>query len=196
MIKLNERITSMAGSLLFGIFLMFVYVFKHAVPMTDIYLGRDRITHVIVVFLFGIFGVMLLLLLKKIKDAKAIKFIGYGLSFIFMVGIPALLFYTEYQSFRGTEWAIETLFIGLAPILFIYAAFLVFYKNRIVNLLLVFIFAAFSIYHILLHVRILPGMGKAFSSTGTSDLLIMIALIVLSALFAFFSLKQYLSFRK
>lgn len=196
MIKLNERIVSVAGSLLFGFFLMFVYVFKHAVPMTDIYLGRDRITHVIVVFLFGIFGVMLLLLLKKIKNAKVIKFIGYGLTLIFMVGIPALLFYTEYQSFRGTEWAIETLFIGLAPILFIYAAFLVFFGNRIVNLFLAFIFAVFSIYHLLLLVRVLPGMGKAFSVTGTSDLLIMLALIVFSAFFAFISFKQYLSFRK
>ncbi|MCK5220286.1 MAG: hypothetical protein KAR14_01790 [Candidatus Aminicenantes bacterium] len=196
MIKLNERITSMAGSLLFGFFLMFLYVFKHTVPMTDIYLGRDRITHAIVVFLFGLFGVMLLLLLKKFKSAKVFKYIGYGLSFIFMVGIPALLFYTEYQSFRGTEWAIETFFIGLAPILFIYAAFLVFYKNRIVNLFLAFIFAAFSVYHLLLLFRILPGMGKAFSRTGKSDLLIMVVFIVFSAFFAFYSIKQYLSFRK
>lgn len=192
----KEKIITLSGTLLYGFFFLAVYLLNRSVPLTDIYLGRDRITHVIVVFFSGVIGIVILLLLKKFKGPKVIRFLEYGLSFIFILGIPALLFYTEYQSFRGTEWAIETFFIGLVPILFFYAAFLVLFNNRIVNLFLTFFFVFFSIYHLLLLLKVFRSVGRAFSSTGSLDIFIMLVLIVSSALFAYFSFKHYLKLKE
>ncbi|MCJ7523819.1 MAG: hypothetical protein MUP71_01190 [Candidatus Aminicenantes bacterium] len=196
MIKVNEKIVATLSAIISGIFIIAIYILNRSVPLTDIYLGRDRISHVKVVFISGFIGIFILFILKKIKSVKIVRFLGYGLSLIFMAGIPILLFSTEYQSFRGTKWAIETLIIGLIPVLFIYAAFLVYFNNRIMNLFLAFIFAAFSSYHLLLLIRVLPRMGKAFSTTGKSDLWIMIAIILSTTFFSFYSLKRYLNFKK
>lgn len=192
-IKLNDRIVSSAGSLLFGLFIMFVYIFKHAVPLTDIYLGSDRTTHVKVVFIAGILGVVFLLLFNMLKKMRWMRYAGYGFSFFLMVILPALIFLNQSRSFRGIEWALETLIIGIVPLLFVYAAFLIFFGNRIVNLFLALFFVFFSIYHLLLLLKVFRSTGRAFSATGSSDIWFMLTLIISSSFFAFFSFKRYLS---
>lgn len=191
-----KKIWAILGTTGFGIFIILVYLFKHTVPLTDIYLGTERISHVLVVFISGLLGTMLLLILKNAKIMKGIRIAGSGFSFLLIVCVPILLFFSQSRSFRGSEWALTTLIIGLIPILFIYASFLVYSGNRIVNLFLALIFTVFSIYHLLLLIRIFPRLGKAFSTSGISDLLTGLSLVLLGGLCAIFSIRQYLSFRK
>ena len=193
---LKEKIITLSGTLLYGFLFLAVYILNHSVPLTEIYLGNDRTTHVKVVFIAGIIGLICLMLSGKMVKLKWLKFVGYGFSALLMFVLPVLIFIRQAGSFRGIEWAIETLIIGLVPLLFIYASFLVLKNNRIINLLLSVFFTFFSIYHLLLLLRVLPSFGRAFSSTGTSDILIMVVLIVLSAVFAFFSMKLFLNLKK
>jgi len=193
---LKEKIITLSGTLLYGFLFLAVYILNHSVPLTEIYLGNDRTTHVKVVFIAGIIGLICLMLSGKMVKLKWLKFVGYGFSALLMFVLPVLIFIRQAGSFRGIEWAIETLIIGLVPLLFIYASFLVLKNNRIINLLLSVFFTFFSIYHLLLLLRVLPSFGRAFSSTGTLDILIMVVLIVLSAVFAFFSMKLFLNLKK
>ncbi len=192
---LKEKLITLSGSLLYGILFFAVYVFYRSVPLTEIYLGKDRITHVFVVFISGIIGILILTLLRKLNGPGVLRIFGYVLACIFILGIPVILFYSEYQSFRGIEWAIETFFIGIIPISFFYATFFVAVNNRIVNIYLTLIFAVFSIYHLLLLLNVFNSVGRAFSTTGKSDIVILLSLILTSATFAFFSFKHYLKLR-
>jgi len=196
MIRFNERIISAVGSLVFGLFILFIYIFKHAVPLTDIYLGNDRTTHVKVVFVAGILGLVCLLFSRKLIKIKWLKFAGYGFSSILMVVLPVLIFITQSGSFRGMEWALKTLIIGIVPLLFIYASVLVFFRDKTACLFIALVLGLFSLYHLLLLFNVFSSIGRAFSSTGSSDIWFVIILILYSTFIAIFSFKYYLKLKK
>ncbi len=193
---MNNKIITVFGSALTGFLILAIYIFKRIVPLTDVYLGSDRITHAKVVFIFGFIGIVILYLLRNFVKQKWIKNAGYGISFLFMAVLPVMIFISQAGSFRGFPWAIKTLAIGLIPIMFVYAAYLVYINMRIESLVLALVFAAFSVYHIILLLKVLPGISKAFSSTSISDILILLVLISYGAFFAFFSLRSFKTWEK
>jgi len=192
----NSKIITAFGAALTGLLIFAIYIMKRIVPLTDVYLGGERITHVKVVFIFGIVGIVIIYLLRRFLIQNWIKYPGRGISFLFIVVLPVLFFISQSGSFRGFKWAVETLIIGMIPISFIYSSYLVLINNKIENLILAIVYIAFSLYHIVLFIKVLPGIGKAFSRIGTSNIPILLGLIVYGLFFAFFSVRSFKSREK
>ena len=181
------------GSFLFAVFLVTAYFITHAVPLTSIYLGEDRLTHAAVVFVFFLIAGFFFYLGEK-KTKK--KMIFYSLALICSLAIPLMLFITQSGSFRGVEWALETFLIGLIPVLFLLFGYLILLEKRIFSLLVVICCVIFALYHMVLFFRVLPRLGKAFGSAGGKDVVILLTIALFSFLCALTNFKYFLASRR
>ena len=193
MVIQKQKITAATGSFLFGVFLVAAYFITHRVPLSDIYLGKQRLTHAGIVFVFFLIAGLFFYLSRK-KTKATILF--YLIAIICAVGIPLLLFITYANSFRGAEWAIETVLIGWIPVLFLFLGCLTLMGKRIFALLTAICCFLFALYHLVLFFRNVPRLGRAFSSVGMNDIVIILIIALFSFLCALANLKYFLASRR
>jgi hypothetical protein len=189
----KQKITAALGSFLFAIFLLAAYFITHTVPLTRLYLGSDRLNHAAIVFAFFLLAGFFYYLGQKKTRATLIF---YLLALLCAAAIPLVLLIGYSSSFRGFEWAIETLLIGWGPVLFLLFGYLILMGKHLISLLVVVCCTFFALYHMVLFIRIVPRLGKAFSSASDRDIIILLSITLFSFLCALANLKYFLASRK
>jgi len=187
----NIKWSASITTIILGILVLLSYLVNKTIPMTRIYLGEDRIEYSLIVFILAMAGIIFFWLAKKDKIFQILKIISYLLALILIVGFQMVVFIRSAGSFRGFEWALENLIIGLIPIGIVFSGLLILKNKRIVGLVFTIVFSLITVYHLTLAFKILPKLGRAFSSSRTEDLLINLVIILYSAASALINYKFY-----
>jgi hypothetical protein len=186
---MNYRKIGGSSALLSAIAFYLVYFIGHAVPFTSIYLGNERLGHILFALIIFVIGTALIIPgMRYVSSAFFSKFfIGFGLFFI--IGFTLFVFYRQATSFRGWAWALESLLIAWTPLFFLLLALLTLTRRKWPFQVLSFLFGALGAVTLLGIIRIVPKIGKAFSSFNTWDALTGLLLLLVLGFFCWSNLK-------
>ena len=166
-----------------------VYFLGHAVPFTSIYLGNERLGHILfALIIFAIGSALLIPGLKYVKSPFFSRFlVGFGIALI--IGFTLFVFYRQATSFRGWSWALESFLIAWAPLFFLVLFLLSLTKRKWPFQVLALLFGGLGVVTMLGIIRIIPKIGKAFSSFNTWDALTGVLLLAVFSFLCWNNLK-------
>jgi len=179
----EKKIRLYAGltGIIFSILLCAIYVYFRKLPFFDVYLDADRRRYFLMAIIFSVIGVFLYVAAKEKREVMSLRLTLplYILSFLFVLGIPIILFILNGTSSKGWEWAFSTFLIGLFPELFIAFGFLVLCGYNKFSMGMMILFCITSIFYITMFGVQLGIFGRSPGPTRFID--VIFALIIISA---------------
>jgi len=174
---------SAVSSIFVGLLILFFY-FRETLPLTDVFVAKKEFGFYLFYAVMAVAGLFLFL-----KGSKSKKGIYYGLSALFVLGIP-LLFYTVSRApWDYAPRRLEMIERGLIPVFFLLMGILAWAEIRWSHGVLMAVFSVLGLYHLISAIKLISGAGGAFSSVHTGDVMIAFAIAVISLIFAFYNLK-------
>jgi hypothetical protein len=170
-------------SFLVGLVVLFFY-FREILPMTDVYVAKKEFGYYLFYALIAIAGIFILLRgLKRKKGALQ------ALAGLLIIGLPLLFYAVSRSPWDYAPHRLEIIGRSLIPAFFSLMGILALAGIRWSHAVLMSVFSILGLYHLILAVKQIAGAGDAFSSVHTSDILVALAIAVISLIFAFINFK-------
>jgi len=171
-------------SILVALTVLYFYS-RGVLPLTDVYVAKNEFLFYLVYGLISILGVFLFLHGRKRKNRALII-----VSVLFVIGFP-LLFYAVFRApWDYPPHRLAMIGRGLIPALFLWLGILASAGYRWSHGILMAVFAALGIYHIVLAVKMIAGGGGAFSRVKTGDLVTALAIALISLTLVFVNYRS------
>lgn len=181
-----------AGTLfVLTILVLWSYAVLKVVPLMGTYLGPDRIQYSLMTMGAALLGFLFFWLARRGKPASFLKYIYYILALVLLVGWPLLALWGNSGTFRGFNWSLDTLLIGLLPVLILALGLLIGSGKRIFALFASILFLAFAVLQLLALLRVVPRLGRAFSTARSSEVVVYVVIFLVSALFAWLNFRYF-----
>jgi hypothetical protein len=176
-----------------SIILCAIYVYFRKLPFFDVYLDADRRRYFLMALIFSVIGVFLYMAAKEKMEVLRLRLTLplYVLSFLFVLGIPIILFIVNGTSSKGWEWAFSTLLIGLFPELFIAFGFLVLYGFYRFSMGMIILFCITALFYIIMFAVQLGVFGKSPGPTRLIDIIFASIIICVSVVSISFNLQNF-----
>ena len=176
--------------------ILWSYAALRVVPILGTYLGQDRVRYSFITAAAALAGFLFFWLARRGRRVAFLKYLLAFFSVLLLVGWPLMALWRSAKSFRGFDWALDTLLIGLLPVLILAAGLMICAGKRIIALGASILFSLLAVFQLLALLKIAPQLGMAFSSARSSAVAILVAIFVVAALFAWINYRYYSEGRK
>jgi len=173
-----------------GLGILLFYLKNKMLPLTEVYLDGDRRFHATATSILALFAFLFFTAARKKSRKKSTRVTFYILAVIFLLGFPLLVFFAESSSFRGFEYALETLGIGFLPAVFVLFGALILYGWRILSMILLLFFSILSLIHLVSLFQMIGRIGKAFNTVNTTHVLVTACLALVFGFFAYLNFRH------
>ena len=188
----TTKILAAITSPLTGIGILLSYLLLQLLPFSEVYVDKDRRYYAVFTLILFCFALLFFLLARRKAVKKGVKFIFYFLTFVFFAGFPLIYFIGEASSYRGFDYALETLGIGMLPALFFLLGIFILSGMRFFSIILSLVYGIFGVILLISLFKNLGRLGKAFSSVNTQDVLINAGFFLILAVFFYLNLRHAL----
>ncbi|MBN2344826.1 MAG: hypothetical protein JXO51_00440 [Candidatus Aminicenantes bacterium] len=167
------------------------YAVLKSVPVLGTYLVPERIQYCLITMGAALAGFFFLWIAPRADRRSFPRHLCHLLSLVLLAGWPLLFLWGNTKTFRGFHWSLETLLIGLLPVLLLAAGLMICSGRRIIALGASILFALLAVFHLLALLRVVPRVGMAFSSARSADVAVIIAIFLFSVLCAWINLTAF-----
>ena len=188
--KNKAKVWSSATAFLTGLGFLISYYHLQVLPFSEGYLTEDRIWYSALTLFLFLIGALILYITRQKKRKTVSNAMLYTISAVFLAGFPLIYFIGEASSFRGFEYALETLGIGILPAVFFLVGGLILMGKRLFSLILFLFFAALSLLSLISLFPMIGRLGRAFSTVNTGHVLTTCIFVLVLAVFAFLNLRN------
>ena len=171
------------GSIFVGLVVLFFY-FRGILPLTDVAVAKREFGYYLVYLVAAAAGA--LLLAAAIKQKKPVLWIGAGL---LLLGIPLFFYAVGRLPFDYAPIRLKMIGRSLIPAAFLFLGTFALKGFKWAHGVLLAVFSALGLYHVMISVKLIAGGGGAFSSVKPVDVIVALAIAAVSLLFAWTSLK-------
>ncbi|MBN1273816.1 MAG: hypothetical protein JXB26_16230 [Candidatus Aminicenantes bacterium] len=186
----KSKIWASITAFITGLGILFVYLFNKTVPLTEVYLDGDRRFHAVATSILFLLAFLFFRAGGKKTRKKGARVLFYMLAVVFLLAFPVFAFYAEASTYRGFEYALETLGIGFLPAAFFLFGALILSGMRVFSMILFLFFSVFCLIHLVSFFRMIGRIGKAFSSVNTGHALTAGIITLLLGVFAYFNFQN------
>lgn len=183
-----------AGTMLvLSALVLWSYVFQKVVPFAGTYLGPDRIQYAVITMVTALAGFLLLWIARRKGVARLLRHLLFLLAVVLLLGWPLLALWGNTRTFRGFSWSLDTLLIGLLPVLILTIGLLIGCGRKSFALGASILFALLACLQLLALLKIAPRLGRAFSTSSSSEAIVYLAIALVSTLFAWIDFSYFRS---
>jgi len=182
-VKPNARAAAATAFVAAAVLVLVYQITLHA-PSIEIFLGTSMLEYGVMVFVLvnvlALVGIISFWLIRAKIRRQWLHIASWTLAFLFLVGVPAIVFLRHAASFRGGHRAMKALIVGLPPVLLLLAGALILKGLRIVSFFLGLFFAAVAAYHLVLLTEMIISLDWTYNPYGYADLIIAAAIVALA----------------